>query len=54
MDEDEDDDFIYEDDFYGPTDEFFYADKEQYENFIDEPYDALPFEDDCYDWGDGS
>ena len=39
MDED-DDGFIYDDDFYGPTDEFFYADEEQYENIIDEePYE---------------
>ena len=38
-----------EDDYYGPTDEFFYADEwdlETVEDFIE--FDAHPFEDDCY------
>jgi len=36
-----------EDGFYGPTDEFFYAD----EWALEEPFDAQPFEDDCYEMG---
>lgn len=42
-----------EDDYYGPTDEFFYADEWELENHIDEPfdepYDSEPWEDDCYE-----
>ena len=33
------------DDYYGPTDEFFYADEWD----LEEHYDAEPFEDDCYE-----
>jgi hypothetical protein len=34
-----------EDGYYGPTDEFFYADEWD----LEEPYDAQPYEDDCYE-----
>lgn len=37
-----------EEEFNGPTDEFFYAD----EWALEEPYDAQPFEDDCYEMGE--
>ena len=33
------------DEYYGPTDEFFYADEWELESH----YDAEPWEDDCYE-----
>ena len=40
-----------DDGFYGPTDEFFYSDEWELENAIDDPFEATPFEDDCYEMG---
>ena len=36
-----------EDEFNGPTDEFFYADEWE----LEEHYEPLPFEDECYEMG---